>query len=152
VAEVEDAAQVAPDERAVGELAERAERDRVVDAVAHERAALDRLELVDVVPELVGTADLPIDERAPFLPALDPGSPAHRDAVKLQPILDQRAGLHPDRLWCDDLEAEPARSDPLEIARRGIELEDLVDRPRDYLLALKGVSCQGRVLKREAVR
>ncbi len=116
--------------------AERAERQRVVDAVTDEGAALDLLELVQVVPERVRAAQLAVDKGAVLVPALDPREPAQRDAVQSQPVLDEGARTHLDRLGRDDPEAKPARRDALEVACRGVEGEDFIERPRDELLAL----------------
>jgi hypothetical protein len=59
----------------VGRGAQDAERQRVVDAVAHDRPGGVRLELVPVMPEPVGAAHLRVDEQAIGLPGLDAGQP-----------------------------------------------------------------------------
>ena len=74
-----------------------------------------------------------------LLPQLGPRQPAHREPVKPQLVFDERARLHLDRLGGDDVKAEPAGGDALEVARRREEVEDLVERPRDQLLAFETV-------------
>src|SRR5215210_3999791 len=100
--EVEDALHVAPHEGAQREPAERAERQRVLDRVAHQRALGVRLEGVRVAPERVGAAHLHVDEAAAGLPHLDPGEPAQRHAVQPQAVLDQGSGAQLDRPRRDD--------------------------------------------------
>ena len=74
----------------MGELAERAEAERVAHGVAHQRPAVERLELVRVVPQPVGPADLDVDEPVRRLPGLDERVPAHRHAAQAQRVLDER--------------------------------------------------------------
>ena len=61
------------------------------------------------------------------VPDLDARAPAHRHAVQLQPVVDQRALAHLDRAGCGHAEAQPRRRDRLEVARLAVELECALD-------------------------
>lgn len=126
-AEVEDRAKPPSDEPL-------ADRSPVADAVADLRAAVDRLELVRVLPESVRPMYLPIDKSVRRLPDGDPGRPGDRDAEEAQPVSEQRALAQLGRRL-EDAEVEPRRRDPLEVARVGEEGERLLERDRDDLLA-----------------
>ncbi|HMI71277.1 MAG TPA: hypothetical protein VK510_14885, partial [Solirubrobacteraceae bacterium] len=65
---VEDALKVAAHDERVHESPERPERQRVAHLVAHDGAGGMRGELVPVVPELIRTTQLAIDEAAVGLP------------------------------------------------------------------------------------
>src|SRR3954470_17832662 len=119
--------------------AERAEWERVVDAVAHQRAPRVRLELVAVVPEAVGAAHLAVDEQPARLPGLDAREPADRQPVQYEPVGDERPRAHRDRARSEDGEAQPRRRDRLECARLREEVEAVRQRAGDYLLALEAV-------------
>ena len=76
---VEDPPQVAADEEAVGDRAERAERERVADAVVDDRRVLAvLLEYVRVLPERVRPLELGVEEAVRWVPGLDPGCPTDR--------------------------------------------------------------------------
>src|SRR5581483_3842113 len=70
---------------------------------------------------------------------LDPRDPAQGYPVQAQPVLDQRAGAHLQRLGGEQAEPEPRRRDPLEVPGAGKEPEYLVDRPGHELLAVQMV-------------
>ena len=105
--------------------------ERVVDAVAHQRALAVRRELVAVTPEPVRPPDLPVDEPRARLPLLDPRR--HRHAVQAQAVPDERAGAHDGRVGRQELEPQPRRRDGLEVARVAEEGEHLVDRAPHHL-------------------
>src|SRR5207342_1640924 len=80
---VEDPPQVPTNEEAVGERADRPERNLVANPIADRGLALPvRLEEVRVLPERVRPLQLDIDEATRRLPDLDPGAPADRHAVQ----------------------------------------------------------------------
>src|SRR5215218_157784 len=133
---VEDAPQVALDERQ-RRCPEQAERQRPAHGVAHQRRARIawvRGELVRVVPQAVGAAELGVDEADAWFPRLDARQPAHRHTVQLQAVGDQGPDLHRDRLGGDHTKAQPRRRDRLEIARGRKEVEDLLRRTWKRLL------------------
>jgi hypothetical protein len=83
-AEVEDRLEVASHEQPVGQLAGAPEAQRVAHGVAHQRGrpAVERLELVRVVPQPVRAAHLHVDEAVRRLPGLDDGVPADGQAAQ----------------------------------------------------------------------
>jgi hypothetical protein len=135
---VEDPLEVAADDRAVEKLAERPERERIADAVAHDHVVSVRLEAVDMVPVAVGPAELPVGEAVRRIPVLDPADPPDRNAVQPEAVFDLGpAGDRHGRVRHP--EVEPRRCDLLEVMGVGEELEHVCDVPWDPLAALEQV-------------
>jgi hypothetical protein len=138
------------DDQRARHLPQRAQRERVVDAIAHDRAVRVRRELVTVVPQPVRAPDLAIDERRARLPLLDPRRPAQREAVQAQAVLDQRAGAHGHRLGREDLEAQPRRRDRLQVAGAGEEREHFLARAPHDLCTLEAMRSHAASTSRRA--
>jgi hypothetical protein len=85
---VEDPLEVAADDRPVEKLAERPERERIADAVAHDHVIPVRLEAVDMVPVAVGAAELPVGEEVRRIPVLDQADPPDLNAVQPEAVFD----------------------------------------------------------------
>jgi hypothetical protein len=58
--------------------------------------------------------------------------------MESQPVFDQRPRPHRDRIGGHHAEVKPRRRDRLEVVRVGEEVEDLLRRGRQQLLALQG--------------
>ena len=134
---LEDALEVAAHEQRQRGGPERPEADPVADAVADHRRALVGLELVGVMPEGVGPGELHVDEPVGRLPLLDPGAPAHGNAVETEPVLDQRSSPDLDRSRVRDPKVQPRRRDRLEVGGVGEQREGLRERQLDPLAALE---------------
>src|ERR1700722_16919307 len=140
---VEDPPQVPRDEQWLRELAEHAERSRVMDLVLDHRPGGGLRKRVAEMPQPGGPTQLTVDELATGLPDLDLRGPSERHAVVVEPIVDQRADLHPYRRGGADLEPQPRRRDPLEVMRGGEERESLFGRTLEPLPAPEDVNGHG---------
>jgi hypothetical protein len=117
-----------------------AEADRVAHGVAHQRPlAVQGLDLVGVMPEPVGAADLDVDEAVGRLPGLDERVPPHGHAVQAQAVLKEAADAHLDRRRRDELEAQQRRRDRLEVGGIGKEGEGVLRTDIQDLLAAQRV-------------
>ena len=121
---VEDAADVGGDEEAVDEGAA---EDGVVDVVGDLGAVVFGDEAVFVAPEVVGAAELLVDEAVRWIPGGDFAFPGDGDAVEAEFVADVCAGAHDDGVGRDDLKFEEGRSEAFEVVGVGEEGEDLVD-------------------------
>jgi hypothetical protein len=139
MAKVEDPLEVATYDEPVGQLPQRAQREGVAHLIADACSPFMRRERMGMVPEPVGALHLDVDEALAGLPCLDPRQPAYGDVVQPEPVLDQGAGPHLDRLRGEDPKSQPTRRDLLEVGRVGIELEDLLGRARKDLLTKEDV-------------
>ena len=108
---VEDPLEVARHEQRGARLAERAERQRVADGVAHHRVPRAvGLELVRVVPEPYGPCSWASTKRSPGTHSSIRVSQRIGSRCRRQPVLDQRPGAHLDRSRGDDPEARATRA------------------------------------------
>jgi hypothetical protein len=99
----------------------------ILHAIADERASVDSLKAMRVVPQLVWTLQLQIFKRERWLPGRDFGSPSHGNSMPMEPVVDQRAGEHLDGLGREDLKTQPWRSEQLEIGGVREKTEDFVE-------------------------
>jgi GNAT superfamily N-acetyltransferase len=121
--------QLQPDDR-IGDFAKRPERQLVLHAVAHVRAAAAVIfERVRVHPTTIRAAELFILEQNRRLPARDASLPRKGHAEEVETILDQRSLSHPDRCRRHDLESEFSRRDQLQVFCSREEREHFA--PRD---------------------
>lgn len=112
----------------------------ITDGVAHERPSLAiGLQFVGVVPELVRTGELDVDEAPRRVEVLYSRQPHDRQTTELEPVFDQGAGAHLDRSRTGDAKTQTGRGDLLEILRLREELEDFARRPGKALDAREGV-------------
>lgn len=98
---------------------ERAAARAIADAVETKRAAVAFREDVSVMPQLVGSADLDIDELMRRIPFEDFGAPADGQSMHANAIVDERTGMHGDGGGRQDFELQPWRRDGFEVSRFG---------------------------------
>jgi hypothetical protein len=77
------------------------------------------------MPAAVGAGELDVSERRRRVEGLDESSPAERDAVEAELIVDESTGAHSDGARGDDVKVEERRGDALEVSGVGEEGEDL---------------------------
>jgi len=144
---IEDLFYVASDLEEVDCPADRPKRKTVSDDVSHPRSTCVRFESMCVMPELVRTAQLHINEAQRRVPSPDLGGPGHWNTVPGQAIADSFAGSYLNRTGRENAKSEPGRRQLSEVPGIGKEREDLIERPRYPLLAPQGVkSAQSRLL------
>ncbi len=116
--------QLALYEEGVGNIAQPAEGDAVMNDIRHQYTLAVGLEMVLVVPEAVGAKALLIDEHPAIIYPGYLRHPVHRDAqYGFEAIFDDLAGINPPLMWfTDNGEAHPGRSNVLEVGRVAEEL------------------------------
>jgi hypothetical protein len=91
------------------------ERNSVPHMVAHKRASVSRFEFVFMDPTPVRTADLFIHKPVWRFPRREFAAPPSRKTADAQPVIDNCANVHFNRLACDGPKTQPWRRNGIEI-------------------------------------
>ena len=121
-------------------LHESAAEHGVFDFIADDGAVVLLDKRMFVHPERVGAFALTIDEAMRRLPDRDFALPTQRNAAQAQAIIEQRPFFNRDIGARQYFETKPGRREPLEIARVGKKIEDLIACLREPELGFKLIS------------
>jgi hypothetical protein len=105
------------------------ERNSVPHIIAHERASISRLEPVRMNPKPVRTTYLFIHKTVWRFPHVDFAAPPNGESADAQPVIDDCASMHFNRLVRDGLKTQPWRCNGIEIGCVGKKGEHLFDWP-----------------------
>ncbi len=119
------------------------ERNSVPYIVAHNRASISRLKRVRMNPKPVRTASLFIYKTAWRFPRSDFAAPPDGETANAQPVIDDCAHVHFNRLGRDGPKTQPWRCNGIEIGRVREKGEHLFNWPRqpDFAAELVNVHC-----------
>lgn len=138
---LEDVLKFAFDEYGVGDGAARAKGEGIVNEVVHHHATFNRLEGMEVMPELIRAEALLIDKRSTFFDMFDLGDPGHLDQRgDTNAIRDDLSFIHPFTSNIQDFKAKVIRCNRIEVARCGKKIPRLIDGNGKELPLLKCVN------------
>ena len=113
-------------------MQERIERNSVLHIVAHKRASVSRFKLVRMDPKPVRTACLFIHKMVWRFPRGDFAAPSNGKTADAQPVIDDCANVHFNRLARDGPKTHPWRRNGIEIGcvrKKGEHLFDWPSQP-----------------------